>query len=106
MRAMDWTLPARKRERAAANTAKPVFVPAAPDQLWETDITYMWSGKDRWGYLFNYLGVFTRQWLAYTFSGNMRMCNAIDSLVKAVGSRDTYLRFWQVKGRWLSTKYS
>ena len=47
MRAMDWTLPARKRDRAAANSAKPVFVPTAPDQLWETDITYVWCGIDR-----------------------------------------------------------
>ena len=49
MRAMDWTLPARKRERAAANTAKPVFIPTSPDRLWEIDITYVWCGKDRWG---------------------------------------------------------
>ncbi len=89
MRAMDWTLPDRKRERAAANTAKPVFIPTAPDQLWETDITYIWCGTDRWGYLFNHLDVFTRQWLAYTFSRNMRKRNAIDSLVNAVDGRDT-----------------
>ncbi len=90
MRAMDWTLPARKRERdrAAANTAKQVFIPTAHDRLWETDIN-IWCGKDRRGHLFNHLDVFTRQWLAYTFSRNMRRRNAIDSPVKAVDGRGT-----------------
>ena len=87
MSAMNWTLPARKRERAAANTAKPVFIPTTPDRLWETDIN-IWCGKDRWGYLFNHLDFFTRQWLAYIFSGNMRRRNAIDSRVKAVDGVD------------------
>lgn len=89
MKAMDWTLPERKRDRAAVNSAKPVFVPTAPDQLWETDITFVCCGTDRWGYLFNHLDVFTMQWLAYTLSRNMRKHDAIDSLVKAADGRDT-----------------
>ena len=49
MNTMNWTLPARKRKRAAANTAKPVLIPTAPDRLRETYITYIWCGKDMCG---------------------------------------------------------
>ncbi|MBX8640382.1 MAG: DDE-type integrase/transposase/recombinase [Thermoplasmata archaeon] len=64
------------------------FIPTAPDQLWETDITYVWCGIDRWCYLFNNLDCFTREWLAYVFARDIRRQHAIDCLLKATEGRD------------------
>ena len=40
-----------------------------PNQIWETDITYIWCGPaDGWCYCLNVLDIFTRQWIAYRLS--------------------------------------
>ena len=88
MSAMGWSLPVRKSERAFACSERIRFIPTAPDQLWETDITYVWCGNDRWCYLFNILDCFTREWVAYVFAKDMRRQHAIDCLLKATEGRD------------------
>ena len=88
MNAMGLTLPVRKRERAFASSERIGFIPTAPDQLWETDITYVWCGIDRRCYLFNILDCFTREWLAYVFARDMRRQHAIDCLLKATEGRN------------------
>ena len=88
MSAMGWALPVQKKERAFAGSERIRFIPTAPDQLWETDITYVWCGTDRWCYLFNILDCFTREWLAYVFARDMRRQHAIDCLLKATEGRD------------------
>ena len=56
-----------------------------PNEVWETDITYVWCGPvDGWCYCFNILDIFTRQWIAYLFSTPATADVAIDSLVEAV----------------------
>lgn len=34
--------------REAVNSAKPTFIPAAPDQMCGTDIIFIWCRKDKW----------------------------------------------------------
>ena len=88
MSAMGWTLPVRKRERAFADSERIRFIPTAPDQLWETDVTYVWCSTDRWCCLFNILDCFTREWVAYVFARDMRRQHAINCLLKATIARD------------------
>jgi putative transposase len=38
-----------------------------PNQVWEADLTYVHCGIDGWGYLFNVLDIFTREWVGYCF---------------------------------------
>ena len=58
-----------------------------PNQIWETDITYVWCGSvDGWCYCFNVLDIFTRQWIAYRFSTLATADVAIESLVDAVSA--------------------
>ena len=65
---------------------KPVKA-SRPNQIWETDITYVWCGPvDGWCYCFNVLDIFTRQWIAYRFSTLATADVAIESLVDAVSA--------------------
>ena len=64
---MGWS-----RQEGATQSTKTRWKPvkaARPNQIWETDITYIWCGPaDGWCYCFNVLDIFTRQWIAYRFS--------------------------------------
>jgi putative transposase len=84
MNAMGWTLPVLKRDRAFASSERIRFIPTAPDQLWATDITYVWC------YLFNILDCFTRERVAYVFARDMRRQHAIDCLFNATEGRDLF----------------
>lgn len=65
---MGWTRPSRtKREIIRANKKLPQ--PKDPNQFWESDMSYIWCGTDGWGYCFNVIDVFTRQWLAFVLVG-------------------------------------
>ena len=58
-----------------------------PNQVWETDITYVWCGAvDGWCYCFNVLDIFTRQWLSYRFDTLTTNDMAIESIVEAVSA--------------------
>ena len=64
---LGWSEPARtKREIIRANKKPPR--PKAPNQFWESDMSYVWCGVDGWGYCFNVVDVYTRQWLAFVLS--------------------------------------
>ena len=57
---LGWTKPSRtKREIIRANKKPPQ--PKAPNQFWESDMSYRWCGSDGRGYCFSVIGVFTRQ---------------------------------------------
>ena len=61
---LRWGTPAEPKE--PKSRWKPIIA-VRPNQVWETDITYIWCGAvDGWCYCFNVLDVFTRKWLAYT----------------------------------------
>ena len=65
---------------------KPIIA-VRPNQVWETDITYVWCGAvDGWCYCFNVLDIFIRQWLSYRFDTLATNDVAIESIVEAVSA--------------------
>ena len=84
-RRMGWSLPAQDLDCAKARWT-PIKA-ARPNQVWETDITYVWCGPvDGWCYCFNVLDIFTRQWIAYRFDTLATASVAVESLVEAVAA--------------------
>ncbi|MEM4090730.1 MAG: DDE-type integrase/transposase/recombinase [Thermoplasmatales archaeon] len=65
---------------------KNLFQSNGPDELWETDLTYIPTINDDMTYLFNMKDCFTKEWQGYNFS---RSCWASDA-VRAV--EDSVLR--------------
>jgi transposase InsO family protein len=51
--------------------------PKGPDELWETDLTYIPTLKEGMTYLFNIKDCFTKEWMGYFYS---RTCNRKDAL--------------------------
>ena len=56
---------------------KKLFHPNGPDELWETDLTYIPTVSDGMTYLFNIKDCFTKEWMGYFYS---RTCNRKDAL--------------------------
>ena len=84
-RLLGWSEPARtKREIIRANKKPPR--PKAPNQFWESDMSYIWCGVDGWGYCFNVVDVFTRQRLAFVFSSRATRHGAIMAVNNAVAA--------------------
>ena len=82
---LGWTRPSRtKREIIRANKKLPQ--PKAPNQFWESDMSYIWCGTDGWGYCFNVIDVFTRQWLAFVLASRATRREAIMAVTDAVAS--------------------
>ena len=84
-RLAGWNKPAPPKVDAKARW-KPIKA-VRPNQLWQTDITYVWCGQvDGWCYCFNIPDVFTRRWIAYRFSTLATADVAVESLVEAVAT--------------------
>ena len=80
---MGWTMPQMtKKQLIGATHEKPK--PTGINQDWESDMTHIWCGVDRWCYLFSVLDIFSREWIAYVFSTNAGKENAILVVVMAV----------------------
>lgn len=89
-RRLGWTKPSRtKREIIRANKKLPR--PKAPNQFWESDMSYVWCGVDGWGYCFNVIDVFTRQWLAFVLAGRATRREAIMAVNNAVATANPEL---------------
>ena len=73
-----------KREIIRANKKPPR--PNAPNRFWESDMSYVWCGADGWGYCFNVIDVFTRQWLAFVLAGRATRHHAIMAVNNAVAA--------------------
>lgn len=58
----------------------------APNQVWQTDITYVWSGG-RWYYISFVIDVFTRQILASHCSRDLSAASQVRCLGKALASQ-------------------
>ena len=84
---LGWITPAKTKKEIIKSSAK-LSRPTAPNQLWQTDMTYVWCGVDRWCYCFNVLDVFTREWVAYAFDVVASKDAAIESIVNAVATVD------------------
>ena len=74
----------KKQAIKAAKSKRPHFVPTAPYQLLEADITYIHCGVDGWGYCFNVVDVFSRSWFPYVFSPSAKSESAVQSVLAAV----------------------
>ena len=83
---IGWNEPRKGKKDIIRASRRGRFKPAAPNQLWETDITYIHCGVDGWCYCFNVLDVFTRKWLAYIFDTTTTAHTAIQSVLKAASS--------------------
>ena len=84
-RLAGWNKPAPLKANTKARW-KPIKA-VRPNQLWQTDITYVWCGQvDGWCYCFNILDTFTRKWIAYRFSTLATADVAVESLVDAVAT--------------------
>ncbi|MDE1764635.1 MAG: hypothetical protein KGI27_00020 [Thaumarchaeota archaeon] len=75
-RRLGWIVP-RKTKSDIIRSSRKVLRPAAPDQLWEADMTHIWCGSDRWCYLFSVIDVFTREWLGCAFDTSATRHNAV-----------------------------
>ena len=82
-RKLGWIEPV-KTKKEIMRSGKKLLRATAPNQLWQTDITYIWCGIDGWCYCFNVLDTFTRKWLSYIFDVRATKDAAIESIVQAV----------------------
>lgn len=83
---MGWIEPKKTKNDNICASRRRMFKPTAPNQLWETDMTYIHCGVDGWCYCFNVIGVFTRKWIAYMFDTAAFTHTAIQSVLKAASS--------------------
>lgn len=99
-RIMGWEMPQMtKKQLMGATHEKPK--PTGINQDWQTDLTYIWCGIDRWCYLFNVLDIFSREWIAYVLSTNAGKDNAILVVVKAMEKHPEaagMVRLWSDNG--------
>ncbi len=82
---LGWIEPAKTKRDIMASKKK-LVKPTAPNQLWQTDMTYVWCGVDRWCYCFNVVDTFSRKWISYTFDVTASKDAAIDGIVNAIAS--------------------
>lgn len=76
----------QKTKNELVHTGRRLFKPKAPNQLWETDITYIWCGVDGWCYCFNVIDCYTRKWITYAFDVDATRCVAIESITNAIAA--------------------
>jgi len=62
------------------------FAPAAPDQSWAGDITYIWTGEG-WLYLAVVLDLFSRRVIGWSMADNMETPLVSRALQTAIGKR-------------------
>lgn len=87
---LGWSKPSStKREIIRANKQSPR--PKAPNQFWESDMSYIWCGIDGWGYCFNVIDVFTRQWLAFVLASRATKHEATMAVNNAVAAASPVL---------------
>ena len=87
---LGWTQPSRTK-LDIIRTNKKLPRPKAPNKFWESDMSYIWCGTDGWGYCFNVLDVFTRQWLAFVLASRATRREAIRAVTDAVAAADPTL---------------
>ncbi len=85
-RKIGWITPKKTKNDIIRAGRRDRFKPTGPNQLWETDITYVWCGVDGWCYCFNVIDTFTRKWITYVFDTQATAQVAVESLTKAVST--------------------
>ena len=82
---LGWGMPARTKSDIIRSN-KRIPRPDGPNQFWESDMSYIWCGTDRWCYCFNVIDVFTRQWLAFILADRATRHSAIMAVNNAVAA--------------------
>lgn len=82
---LGWNTPSRTKKEIIRVHHK-VPRPEAPNELWESDMTYIWCGVDGWGYCFNVIDVFTRQWISFVLADRATRNHAIMAVNNAVAT--------------------
>jgi putative transposase len=80
---MSWSMPSMTKKeilRAKDRVEKPSGI----NQLWQSDMTYIFCGIDGWCYLFNVIDVFSREWISYVFDTLAKKENAIQAVLRAL----------------------
>jgi putative transposase len=80
---MRWSMPSMTKKeilRAKDRVEKPSGI----NQLWQSDMTYIFCGIDGWCYLFNVIDVFSREWISYVFDTLAKKENAIQAVLRAL----------------------
>ena len=85
-RKIGWIEPQKSKQDIIRASRRRKVEPTGPNQLRETDITYIHCGIDGRCYCFNVLDVFTRQWVSYVFDTTATAHTAIQSILKAISS--------------------
>lgn len=83
-RHLGWTQPQRSKSQLLRTAYDRRPKPSRPNELWETDLTYIHCGVDGWAYLFNVEDVVSREWVSYVFDPYATKENAILSVEKAL----------------------
>jgi len=72
---------------SSGKARRPRFRPTGLDRFRETDITYVWCGPtDGWGYCFNVVDVFARQWVSHVFSPHATADVGVQSVTGAMAA--------------------
>jgi putative transposase len=83
-RILRWNAPRMTKSDVLKSASDKILEPTAMNESWQTDLTYIRCGADGWGYLFNVLDVFSREWLAYVLDLLATKENAIQAVIKAL----------------------
>lgn len=81
---LGWNTPQMTKGEVLKASSDKIARPTGINQSWQTDLTYIRCGVDGWGYLFNVLDCFSREWLAYILDLLATKENAIQAVVRAV----------------------
>ncbi|MGI0065209.1 MAG: transposase, partial [Nitrosotalea sp.] len=82
---LGWIEPAKTKSDIIRQANK-LLRPTAPNQMWQTDMTYIWCGIDGWCYLFNAVDTFSRKWVGYCFDISATKDAAVQCVVNAISS--------------------
>jgi putative transposase len=83
-RQLGWTQPQKSKKQLIRASYLKRPKPTRPNELWETDLTYIHCGVDGWAYLFNVEDVVSREWVSYVFDKYATKENAILNVQKAL----------------------
>lgn len=83
-RVLGWNKPQLTKSEVLKGASDKIPKPTGMNQIWQTDMTYIRCGIDGFGYLFNVLDVFSREWIAYVFDLLASKENAIQAVVRAM----------------------
>ena len=89
-RKIGWFESQKSKKKIIRASRRRWFKPSGPNQLWETDITYIHCGIDGRCYCFNVLDVYTRRWVAYVFDTTAMAGSAVQSTPEQNGHVESF----------------